>query len=86
MGLIGTSYYGALVARYAMLHAEHVSKLVMVGALYPTHDPYYDYQSTLYAERIDTAAQSKFIRMKEAGENKTNPIEYCEVFWKAYGA
>lgn len=31
VALIGTSYYAALVARYAMLHPQHVTRIVMVG-------------------------------------------------------
>src|SRR5688500_9079351 len=36
VSLIGTSFYGALVARYAMLHPDRVDRIVMVGAAAPT--------------------------------------------------
>lgn len=86
MCLIGTSYYGALIARYTMLHPEHVSKLVMVGALYPRTEPYINYNPPETAARIDTSAQAQLIKMKQTGENRTDPEKYCRTYWKAYGA
>lgn len=86
MSLIGTSYYGALIARYAMLYPGHVSKLVMVGALYPRTKPFINYDSPEAEGRVDTTAQRKFFKMKMTGANKTNPIEYCKTYWETYAA
>ena len=85
MSLIGTSYYGAFIARYAMLYPNNVNKLVMTAPLYPRLIPFSSYRPEEYKIRLDTVLQKQLIQMETDGANRTNPEEYCEFYWKVYG-
>ena len=76
VSLIGTSMYGALVARYAMLHPERVRKLVMVGAAAMYSD----------APKADQAEQGKRIDVQKlvalnARQASMPPEQYCSEWW-----
>lgn len=80
--LVGTSYYGALIARYAMLYPNNVKSLVMVGSLYPSREPYINYDPPEAALRVDSQAVNKLALMKQQGIDTSNPSFYCEQYWK----
>lgn len=83
--LIGTSYYGALVARFAMLHPERVGGLVLVGALYPARAPYIDYDPPEAAVRTDRAAVNRLRELRESPSSERDPIAYCLAYWDVNG-
>ncbi|NIP83617.1 MAG: alpha/beta fold hydrolase [Gemmatimonadetes bacterium] len=83
--LIGTSYYGALAARYAMLHPERVSRLVLVGALYPRRDPHIRYEPPADPGRVDSGAVARLERMREEGRDTLDPVAFCRAYWAVEG-
>jgi pimeloyl-ACP methyl ester carboxylesterase len=82
MHLIGTSYYGAFIARYAMLYPSHVKSLVLVGSLYPSREPFINYDPPEAANRLDSNEVKRFAEMKQNGMDTINPSAYCEQYWK----
>ena len=85
MALVGTSYYGALVARYAMLHPEHVTRLIMVGSLYLRRTPHIAYDPPEAAGRWDSTAARRLGEMEAAGADTLDPEAYCEAYWEVQG-
>ena len=83
--LIGTSYYGALVARFAMLRPERVGRLVLVGALYPARTPHVNYNPPEAAARTDEAAVARLKELRETPSSERDPLAYCLAYWDVNG-
>ena len=83
VSLIGTSIYGALIARYAMLHPERVDRIVMVGAAAPTLAQFLgERPSQDRAKRVDAEAEKKL-----ADRAATMPgEEYCRAWWDLHAS
>ena len=79
ISLIGTSFYGTMVARYAMLHPEHVDRVVMVGAIGPRKG--IDANPAAMQARLDAAALQRLQERRKAGLDE---VEYCREFWRIY--
>lgn len=83
--LIGTSYYGALSARYAMLHPDRVERLVLVGSLYPRREPHIRYEPPEDPGRTDPDAVRRLARMREEGRDTLEPEAFCRAYWAVEG-
>jgi proline iminopeptidase len=81
MALIGSSYYGALVARYAMLYPERVTRLVLVGALYPRRDPFFDMEVPVEPATVPPAAIRLLDSMRAVGADTLQPETFCRAYW-----
>jgi pimeloyl-ACP methyl ester carboxylesterase len=78
VSLIGTSVYGALAARYAMLHPDRVDRLVMVSAAAPTLALFATYYpSEERARRLDPEAEK---RLRERAASMPGE-EHCREWW-----
>lgn len=86
VSLVGSSYYGAIVARYAMTHAERVESLVMVSPLYLRREPHISTPVPGASTRRDPAAMQAFSKLRDAGLEQTDPERYCLEYWKVEGA
>lgn len=80
ISLIGTSFYGAMVARYAMLSPEHVDRIVMVGAMGPRFGMNAD--PGPMQERLDRPALERNETLRHT--KKITEVEYCREFWRIY--
>lgn len=83
--LIGTSYYGGLAARFAMLHPERVEKLVLVGALYPARHPFIDMEIASDSQPANAAAEAKLKAIRAMPPEKRDPLTYCLAYWEVNG-
>lgn len=80
VALIGTSYYGAMVARYAMLHPEHVTRIVMVGPGSIRRDAPQDVDTAERARRVPQDAA----RALDARRSTLTAERYCEEWWSLH--
>lgn len=81
-GLIGLSYLGGVVARYAAAHPDVVSDLVMLNPI-PPRAPFPGQPSPGVVQSLTDAEQlARFLSLQEEGRSDTP--EACEAFWAAY--
>ena len=80
VALIGTSYYGALVARYAMLHPDHVTRVVMVGAGDIRNGAPRNSDDAERARRVP----EETARSLEARRGALTAERYCEEWWSLH--
>jgi proline iminopeptidase len=80
VSLIGTSYYGGMVARYAMLHPQRVERLVMVGPIPPRSGIMAGYSPPQAAERVNREA----VAALEQRRTSLSSEEYCRQWWALY--
>lgn len=86
--LMGWSYYGSLVARYALAHPERVRRLVLIGPSPPRAKPWFGRFLDAFARRMDLAALSALEKDKRAGLRERDPLAYGRrvhlLFHRAY--
>lgn len=83
ISLIGTSIYGALVARYAMLHPDRVDRIVMVGPAAPTLAEFLSGGRTEErARRLDSEAVTRLTQKAASMPGE----EYCREWWNLHAA
>jgi proline iminopeptidase len=82
--LIGTSYYGALVALYAARHPEAVDRVVMVGPLPPRAALMASFNPPEKAGRISPEDRARVERIAAGGG--ADPVADCEAYWKIHSA
>ncbi len=75
--LVGWSYYGAVVARYAIEHPERVERMALLSPLPPRADPYLAETFEEFAAGLpeDFAAQVEALR--RAGLEKRDPVAFA---------
>lgn len=76
--LVGSSYYGALVALYAAKYPDRVTRVVMVGPVRPVATTKYTYKSTA-RQRPDTLALAALASMRKSGAETSDPVTFCRV-------
>ncbi len=81
--LIGWSYLGAVVARYAMDYPDRVARIVQVGAMSPRYDPFVPQAFADMAARADPAADRRIAEMRDKGLPNSDPVRYCHEYWRA---
>jgi pimeloyl-ACP methyl ester carboxylesterase len=79
--LIGWSYFGGLVARYAMLHPESVSRVITIGGLPIRRNPWIDIIEREASDRM-AAVDPDLVRQMREG----NGPEQFHAFWKLFEA
>jgi pimeloyl-ACP methyl ester carboxylesterase len=72
--LIGWSYGAALVFQYSRLHANRVSRVVLLNPVAPRRRPY-----TQVQQPIDTAGEQRIGEAMQAGMNRTDPRGFCRL-------
>jgi proline iminopeptidase len=76
VSLLGCSYLGDVVALYTLEHAEHVERLIQVDPIPPRRELFTQAEQVL-TSRLDNAAVNRLERMREAGLNKVDPVQFC---------
>ncbi|HVT59011.1 MAG TPA: alpha/beta hydrolase [Thermoanaerobaculia bacterium] len=83
VALIGWSYFGGVVARYAMDHPERVERMVMIGALPARRQPYEEAMLATDAARrarVDPAVMQELMTPGADGAHQ------CAAMWKLFQA
>lgn len=84
VALIGWSYYGGVVARYAARHAAHVSRVVQVAPLPARRVPYFDQGVATVMARLDQGHMSEVKTLaREVASGAASPNAVCEAWMKA---
>jgi pimeloyl-ACP methyl ester carboxylesterase len=81
IALIGWSYFGGLVARYAMLYPERVSRVITIGGLPIRRDPWMDMIEREAGERMAVVDPDLVRRMRES-----DGPEQFHAFWTVFEA
>jgi len=81
VSLIGTSYYGGLVARYAMEKPQNVDRVVMVGALPLESSTLFSYAPPERAVRVPEEERKALEARRAGGLESKDPVEYCRQYW-----
>lgn len=78
VALLGWSYLGAVVARYAAEHPEHVRAVVQVGPMgpLPTTPP----PGEARGSRPDSSDLRRLADMEAAGLPASDPVRYCRAW------
>jgi proline iminopeptidase len=80
VSLIGWSYLGLMVMRYAAEHPEHVERVIQIGPIPRQYGT--EYPAALRANDSipvpDSAARAQLTRMHQAGLPRRDPQAYCE--------
>jgi pimeloyl-ACP methyl ester carboxylesterase len=74
-----------MAARYAMLHPDRVTGLVLVGSLYPRRDPHMNTEIPGAAARRDAAAARALAELRTAGVETSDPERFCREYWRVEG-
>jgi proline iminopeptidase len=91
--LLGWSYLGAVAALYAGAYPRYVRRLVMMCPMAPRS--YYSFGGPSpeaeaglkkLTERTDRTGEQRLEEMRQAGVDKNDPIGYCRLFSRVYGA
>lgn len=83
IGLFGWSYYGAVVARYALKHPAHVDRIVMLGPLPPRRTPYFDQGAAAVKDRLDPKAMAEVQTLHASGAAANDPVAFCRAWGRA---
>lgn len=84
VALIGWSYYGGVVARYAARHAAHVSRVIQVAPLPARRVPYFDQGIATVMARIDQGHMAEVKALaRDAASGASSPTAICDAWMKA---
>lgn len=82
VSIIGYDYYAAVAAAYAAANPERVTRLVLLSPIEPTDSLASAFTPTERMARIDTVAARELVKARAAGRDSTDPVRYCEDFWR----
>lgn len=82
MSLVGFSYLGGVVARYAMTHPGRVDRLVLLGSIPPRAPAPYiggapDSSDVLGPERTERLAE-----LRAGPDEEEDPVAHCHAYWR----
>jgi pimeloyl-ACP methyl ester carboxylesterase len=80
--LVGTSLYGAIVARWAMLHPEWVDRVVMVGGMPPRGEIVRGYDPPERRRRVDAEAAKRLDEALRSGA--IDARAHCAAWWPLF--
>lgn len=81
--LVGFSYLGGVVARYAMLHPERVTRLALIGAIPPRDAASGQYPQAPTIRVPDVAAAREAAAMLRDASAEKDPVRYCRTYWRS---
>lgn len=82
MSLIGFSYLGGVVARYAMEHPGRVERLVLLGAIPPRSPAPYTESAPGPAEILGPDRTRRLQDLRERRSGKEDPAALCRAYWR----
>ena len=88
INLLGWSYYGGVVARYALAHPDTSARLVLLGPTPARSKPWFGRFLDNFARRVDLTGLHQLEQDKRDGLRDQNPLAYGrrvhELFHRAY--
>jgi pimeloyl-ACP methyl ester carboxylesterase len=82
VAVIGYDYFAAVAAAWATTHPQAVTRLVLLSPIEPSDSFALSFQPTDRMARLDTSAARSLVKMRAAGRDSTDPVGYCEAFWR----
>ena len=82
VALIGYDYYAGVVAAWAAAHPTRVTRVVLLSPMEPADSLASDWVPASRLARLDTAAARSLVQWRAAGRDTTDPVAYCEAFWR----
>lgn len=76
MYLLGHSWGAGLAARYALNYPDHLSGMILVGAMAPRYEPHWDQFRRNRSAWRDDEIQSRFAELIAERNAATDPAEY----------
>ena len=83
MALLGWSYFGAVVARYAMQYPARVTRLIQIGPLPARRLPYFEQGVAAVMTRLDRAALSAAQALTQSPGGRQDPTALCRAWNRA---
>jgi proline iminopeptidase len=82
VAVIGYDYYAAVAAAWAATHPQSVTRLVLLSPIEPADSLSRSWNPPGRMSRLDTTAARSLVKARAAGRDTTDPIGYCEAFWR----
>lgn len=80
--IIGYDYFAAVAVAWAAAHPERVTRLVLLSPIEPVDSLELAYDPQERLARLDTVAARQLVRMRAAGSDTTDPVAYCQAYWR----
>jgi len=84
VALLGWSYYGAVMARYAFSHPEQVSQLALLGPLAPRAQPHWNQYLENLSRSLDMQALADLEKQRRAGLRTADPVAWCKAHTRLF--
>lgn len=82
LSLIGFSYLGGVVARYAVEHPERVKRLVLLGAIPPRSPAPYTEAAPDPEEFLGPERVRRLRALREGRSTDEDPVTACREYWR----
>jgi len=86
IALIGSSYYGGVVARYAMLHPDRIARMVLVGGSPVRAGSFFRAVQEELTARLEREAPDVLRRMSAGAPTRELLLEWWEAFLRVRSA
>ncbi|HSA56847.1 MAG TPA: alpha/beta hydrolase [Gemmatimonadaceae bacterium] len=82
VAVIGYDYHAAVALAWAAAHPTRASGIVLLSPIAPVDSLETAYEPADRLARLDTVAARALVRMRAAGQDTTDPVAYCQAFWR----
>jgi len=82
--LIGFSYLGGVVLRYALRYPERVERIVQLGPIPPRRQPHMDQAAAALAGPADAADRASLQSLRQALARGEDPAHNREEYWRIF--
>lgn len=80
--VIGYDYHAAVAVAWAARHPDRATRIVLLSPIEPLDSLEIAYEPAERLARLDTVAARELVRMRAAGRDTTEPVAYCQAFWR----
>jgi proline iminopeptidase len=82
VSLIGSSYLGGVVVRYALRYPEQVERIVQIGPIPPRRQPHMDAYQAAIAVRRGSADLAQLDSLMQAIGRGEDPVRNRQAYWR----
>lgn len=82
MSLVGFSYLGGVVARYAMRRPERAERLALLGSIPPRNPAPYSEAAPDVRTYLDAGRLEQLEELRAEGVPDTDPVRFCRAYWR----
>lgn len=83
MSLVGFSYLGGVVARYAMTHPNRVDRLVLLGSIPPRVPAPYSRTAPDSSQVLGPERTERLEKLRMGPGEAEDPVVHCRAYWRA---